>query len=126
MKSIKKLLSTIVIAGMACQMAPVNTWAAETSTVAAPAAYGAIPNESQIRYHKEELSAFIHFGMNTFTNREWGTGTEDPNTFNPTDLDTDEWVKTLKDAGFKRIIMVGKLNNIAEEVIRERLRDIYA
>ena len=108
MKSIKKLLSTIVIAGMACQMAPVNTWAAETSTVAAPAAYGAIPNESQIRYHKEELSAFIHFGMNTFTNREWGTGTEDPNTFNPTDLDTDEWVKTLKDAGFKRIIMVGK------------------
>ena len=108
MKSVKKLLSTIVIASMACQILPITAFAAETNTVKTPEAFGATPNESQVQYHEEELAAFIHFGMNTFTNSEWGNGRENPNTFNPTDLDADEWVKTLKDAGFKRIIMVGK------------------
>ena len=108
MKSVKKLLSTIVIASMACQMLPITAFASETNTVKTPEAFGATPNESQVQYHEEELAAFIHFGMNTFTNSEWGNGRENPNTFNPTDLDADEWVKTLKDAGFKRIIMVGK------------------
>ncbi|WP_291652617.1 alpha-L-fucosidase [Clostridium sp.] len=108
MKRVRKLISTIVIAGMACQIIPITAIAAEINTVRPPESFGAIPNESQVKYHEEELAAFIHFGMNTFTNSEWGNGKEDPNTFNPTDLDADEWVKTLKDAGFKRLIMVGK------------------
>lgn len=108
MKRVKKLVATIVIAGMACQIIPITAIAAEVNTVRPPEAYGATPNESQLQYHEEELAAFIHFGMNTFTNSEWGNGKENPNAFNPTDLDTDEWVKTLKDAGFKRIIIVGK------------------
>ena len=108
MKRVKKLISTIVIASMAFQILPITTIAAELGTVKPPEAFGAIPKESQVNYHEEELAAFIHFGMNTFTNSEWGNGREDPNTFNPTDLDADEWVKTLKDAGFKRLIMVGK------------------
>ncbi|MGG7213265.1 alpha-L-fucosidase [Clostridium nigeriense] len=108
MKRVKKLVSTIIIAGMACQILPITAIAAELNTVKPPEAFGATPNESQLQYHEEELAAFIHFGMNTFTNSEWGNGKEDPNTFNPTDLDADEWVKTLKDAGFKRIIIVGK------------------
>ncbi|MCU9533045.1 discoidin domain-containing protein [Streptococcus sp. CSL10205-OR2] len=70
--------------------------------------FGAIPSQSQLDYHKQELAAFIHFGMNTFTNREWGNGQEDVNQFNPTELDTDQWIKTLKDTGFKRTIMVVK------------------
>ncbi len=108
MKRVKKLVATIIIAGMACQIMPINIIAAEVNTIRVPEAYGATPNKSQLRYHEEELAAFIHFGMNTFTNSEWGSGKENPNSFNPTDLDTDEWVKTLKDAGFKRVIIVGK------------------
>ena len=63
--------------------------------------YGPLPSKAQLDYHKEELAAFIHYGMNTYTNSEWGNGKEDPKNFNPTNLDTDQWIKTLKDAGFK-------------------------
>ena len=73
-----------------------------------PAPYGPVPTEGQLRYHREELSAFIHFGMNTFTGTEWGNGKEDVNSFNPTNLNTDQWVETLKNAGFKRIIIIGR------------------
>ena len=70
--------------------------------------YGPLPSKTQLDYHKEELAAFIHYGMNTYTNSEWGNGRENPQNFNPTNLDTDQWIKTLKDAGFKRTIMVVK------------------
>ena len=70
--------------------------------------YGPLPSRAQLDYHKEELAAFIHYGMNTYTNSEWGNGKEDPKNFNPTNLDTDQWIKTLKDAGFKRTILVVK------------------
>ncbi|WP_258392497.1 glycosyl hydrolase family 95 catalytic domain-containing protein [Dolosigranulum pigrum] len=70
--------------------------------------YGPLPSEAQLNYHKEELAAFIHYGMNTYTGVEWGNGKEDPENFNPTNLDTDQWIKTLKETGFKRTIMVTK------------------
>lgn len=71
-------------------------------------AYGAIPSKQQLEYQKEELSAFIHFGINTFMDREWGTGDENPELFNPTNLNTDQWIKVLKEAGFKRVILTAK------------------
>ena len=70
--------------------------------------YGPLPSKAQMQYHREELAAFIHFGMNTYYDREWGDGQEDPCYFYPEHLDTDQWIKTLKDAGFKRTIMVVK------------------
>ena len=70
--------------------------------------YGPLPSKAQMQYHREELAAFIHFGMNTYYDREWGDGQEDPYYFYPEHLDTDQWIKTLKDAGFKRTIMVVK------------------
>ncbi|KAK8898520.1 hypothetical protein M9Y10_000811 [Tritrichomonas musculus] len=73
-----------------------------------PSAWGPVPNEYQLRYHREELAAFIHYGMNTFTGKEWGDGKEDPNSFRPTNLNTDQWVEVLQKSGFKRIIIVGK------------------
>ena len=71
-------------------------------------AFEPLPSKAQLDYHKEELAAFIHYGMNTYTDSEWGDGQENPQNFNPTNLDTDQWIKTLKDAGFKRTIMVVK------------------
>ncbi len=66
------------------------------------------PDARQLEWQHEELTAFIHFGPNTFTNREWGTGKEDPDVFNPSSLDTDQWARSLKEAGFKKVILVTK------------------
>lgn len=108
MKTKGKLLSTLLVSMLVFQSMSFQASAANAENVDPPIAHGPVPSESQLQYHEEELSAFIHFGMNTFTNSEWGNGKENPNSFNPTELDTDQWVKTLKDAGFKRIIMIGR------------------
>ena len=68
-------------------------------------AYGAVPNERQMEWFKRERSIFFHFGMNTFTDKEWGDGTESPELFNPTDCDVDGWVKAISDAGFTLAIL---------------------
>jgi alpha-L-fucosidase len=67
-----------------------------------------VPSPRQLAYHRNEFIAFIHFGPNTFTGREWGDGMEDPKTFAPTDLDTDQWCETLKAAGMKTVVMTFK------------------
>ena len=66
------------------------------------------PSPRQLRWQQLELTGFFHFGMNTFTGREWGDGTEDPKLFNPTELDARQWVKSAKDAGIKQVILTAK------------------
>ena len=66
------------------------------------------PSARQLRWQQLELTAFFHFGTNTFTNKEWGDGKEDPRLFNPTKLDVYQWVKTMKEAGFKQVILTAK------------------
>ena len=70
--------------------------------------HGPLPSQAQLAYLEDELAAFIHFGPNTFYDQEWGTGQEDPVRFNPTQLDAREWVRVLKETGFKKLILVVK------------------
>lgn len=67
-----------------------------------------VPTPRQLRWQQLELTAFFHFGINTYTGREWGTGKEDPKIFNPTDFDAGQWIRTAKEAGFRQIIITAK------------------
>ncbi len=67
-----------------------------------------VPTERQYNAQAMEMTAFLHFGMNTFTNREWGDGTEDPALFNPTDFDADQWIRILSETGFRGAILCCK------------------
>ncbi|HFK5562807.1 TPA: alpha-L-fucosidase [Elizabethkingia anophelis] len=67
-----------------------------------------IPTKNQLDALRNEFIAFIHFGPNTFTRMEWGNGMEDPKIFDLKELDTDQWCKSLKDAGMKMVILTVK------------------
>ncbi len=67
-----------------------------------------LPSMRQYQWQKNEFIAFIHFGPNTFTRREWGTGKEDPKIFNPKELDEKQWIATIKSAGMKLVMITAK------------------
>ena len=67
-----------------------------------------IPAQKQLDYQSMEMVGFIHFNMNTFTDKEWGYGDESPTLFDPKNLDAEQWVKAAKDAGIKELILTAK------------------
>lgn len=67
-----------------------------------------IPTPNQLSALQNEFIAFVHFGPNTFTRREWGTGKEDPKIFDLKELDTDQWCEAMKSAGIKMVILTVK------------------
>ncbi|MGN1089873.1 MAG: alpha-L-fucosidase [Huintestinicola sp.] len=68
----------------------------------------AVPSERQVKFQQTEFYAFVHFTVNTFTDREWGDGTESPSIFNPTKLDAEQWVTAVKNAGMRGLILTCK------------------
>lgn len=66
------------------------------------------PSPQQVEWQDLEMGAIIHFGPNTFMDREWGDGTADPKVFNPTQFDPDQWMRALQSAGIRYVIFVAK------------------
>jgi alpha-L-fucosidase len=67
-----------------------------------------LPAFSQLKWQQRELIMFLHFGVNTFTDSEWGTGHENPAIFDPVGLDTNQWVSAAVDAGISLVILTAK------------------
>ena len=67
-----------------------------------------VPTPQQLEWQQMEFTAFLHFGINTFTGNEWGSGKDSPELFNPSELDCEQWVKALKEGGFKMALLTAK------------------
>jgi alpha-L-fucosidase len=94
----KKVIYLFILFALSCK----------TEDVPPPSAILPVPSQSHLEWQQKELFAFVHFTVNTFTDKEWGYGDEDADVFNPFDYNPDQWAKVFKDAGFRGVILTAK------------------
>ncbi|MCG2613340.1 alpha-L-fucosidase [Terrimonas sp. NA20] len=92
------LLLFVIISCIACS----------TSTPPPPAAFGALPTDAQLKWQEMEMYCIIHFGVDTYTDKEWGYGDESPELLNPSAFSAEQIVGAAKAGGFKGVIVVAK------------------
>ena len=78
------------------------------SSLPLPDAVAPVPSPAQVAWQTQEMAAFLHFGMNTFTNKEQGDGSESPTLFNPTAFDARQWITALRNGGFREALLTAK------------------
>jgi len=98
------MLLTTALLSLVAAVPPADAATRELMTRAA----AVVPSDRQLAWQRLEFQCFVHFGMNTFTGREWGEGNEDPKLFNPTDLDANQWATAAKAAGMNAMVLVAK------------------
>ena len=106
-QSSRLLLPVVVVAVIGCfeKTGPVL---GPPSTLPVPDAVAPVPSPAQVAWQTQEMAAFLHFGMNTFTNKEQGDGSESPALFNPTAFDARQWITALRNGGFRQALLTAK------------------
>lgn len=95
----KKLLPSLLLA---------TAFGAVVHAAEPPTSYGPVPSARQLAWHETEFYGFVHFSINTFTDKEWGYGDESPALFDPTDFSADQVVRAAKEGGMKGLILTAK------------------
>ena len=106
-KQSSRLLLPVAVAAIGCfeKTGPVL---GPPSSLPLPDAVAPVPSPAQVAWQTQEMSAFLHFGMNTFTNKEQGDGSESPTLFDPTAFDARQWITALRNGGFREALLTAK------------------
>jgi alpha-L-fucosidase len=106
--SVRSFLLAGLLFGFLFAALPTTSVAQSGSSVAPPEPVLPVPTARQLEWQRDEMNMFIHFGINTFTDREWGTGEEDPDVFRPTQFTPHQWARVARETGFETMVLTAK------------------